>query len=82
MDPDTIPSLRSRIRMDLLPYCEDGSMIPVDLSANCEVGAYDLNGSGIQILGIRSLDPFSGSTDMSGNYRLPASYPAKTATRT
>ena len=36
MDPDTIRSLRSRIRMDLLPYCEGRSMIPVDLSANCE----------------------------------------------
>ena len=31
MDPDTIWILRSRIRMDLLPYCEGGSMIPVDL---------------------------------------------------
>ena len=52
--------------MDLSPYCEDGSMIPVDLSANCEGRIYDPNGSGIQILGIRSWDPFSGSTDMSG----------------
>ena len=58
MDPDTIRSLRSRIRMDLLPYCEGGSMIPVDLSANCEGWIYDPNGSGIQILGIRSRDPF------------------------
>ena len=41
-------------------------MIPVDLSANCEGWVYDPNGSGIQILGIRSRDPFSGSTDMSG----------------
>ena len=41
-------------------------MIPVDLSVNCESGIYDPNGSGIQILGIRSRDPFSGSTDMSG----------------
>ena len=40
-------------------------MIPVDLSANCEGRIYDPNGSGIQILGIRSRDPFSGSTDMS-----------------
>ena len=65
MDPDTKQSLGSRIRMDLLPCCEDGSMIPVDLSANCEGRIYDPNGSGIQILGIRSRDPFSGSTDMS-----------------
>ena len=67
MDPDTIQSLKSRIRMDLLPYCEGRSMIPVDLSANCEGWIYDPNGSGIQILGIRSRDPFSGSTDMSGS---------------
>ena len=40
-------------------------MIPVDLSANCEGWIYDPNGSGIQILGIRSRDPCSGSTDMS-----------------
>ena len=40
-------------------------MIPVDLSANCEGWIYDPNGSGIKILGIRSRDPFSGSTDMS-----------------
>ena len=33
--------------MNLLPYCEGGSMIPVDLSANCEVWIYDPNGSGI-----------------------------------
>ena len=39
MDPDTITNLRSRIRMDLLPYCEDGSMILVDLSANREGGS-------------------------------------------
>ena len=25
MDPDTIQSLKTRIRMDLLPYCEGGS---------------------------------------------------------
>ena len=41
-------------------------MIPVDLSANCEGWIYDPNGSRIQILGIRSQDPFSGSMDMSG----------------
>ena len=40
-------------------------MIPVDLSANCEGWIYDPNGSGIQILGIRFRDPFSGSMDMS-----------------
>ena len=33
-------------------------MIPVDLAANCEGWIYDPNGSGIQILGIRSRDPF------------------------
>ena len=51
MDPDTIRSLRFRIRMDLLPYCEGGSMIPMDLSANCEGWIYYPNGSGIQIPG-------------------------------
>ena len=45
MDPDTIRSLRSRIRTDLLPYCEGRSMIPVDLSANCESWIYAPNGS-------------------------------------
>ena len=43
-------------------------MIPVDLSASCEDRIYDPNGSGSQILGIRSRDPFSGSTDMSAIY--------------
>ena len=66
LGPDPIRSPRSRIYMNLLPNCESGSMIPVDLSANCEVWIYDLNGSGIQILGIRSRDPFSGFMDMSG----------------
>ena len=42
-------------------------MIPVDLSANCDGWICDPNGSGIQILGIRSRDPFSGSTVMSGH---------------
>ena len=70
MDPDTKGS--SRIRMDLFPYCEDGSMIPVDLSANCEGRIYDPNGSGIQIIVIRARDPFSGSTDMSGLAQSPA----------
>ena len=41
-------------------------MIPVDPSANREDWIYDPNGSRIQILGIRSWDPFSGSTVMSG----------------
>ena len=34
-------------------------MIPVDLSVNCECLIYDPNGSGIQVFGIRSRDPFS-----------------------
>ena len=72
MDPDTIGNLRSRIRKDLLLYCEGGSMIPVDLSANCEDWIYDPNGSGIQILGIRSRDPFSESTDMSADNYISA----------
>ena len=38
--------------MDLLPYCEDGSMIPVDLSVICDCQIHDPN----------------GSTDMSGSY--------------
>ena len=70
MDSVTIRSLRSRIRMDLLPYCKGGSMIPVDLSANCESWIYDRNGSGIQILGIRSRDPFSGCACASGCHLL------------
>ena len=65
MDPDIIRNPRSWIRVDLLLYCEGGSMIPVDLSANGEGWICDSNGSGIQILGIRSRDPLSGSTDMS-----------------
>ena len=51
-------------------------MISVDLSANCESWIYDPNGSGIQILGIRFRDPFSGSRDMSAvctTLSLPAS---------
>ena len=46
-------------------------MIPVDQSANCDGRIYDTNGSWIQILGIRSRDPFSGSTDMSDS--IPSS---------
>ena len=61
MDPDTIQIRRYLIRMDLLPYWEGGSMIPVDLRQTVSVGSIpNLNGSGI-----RSRDPFSGSTDMS-----------------
>ena len=41
-------------------------MIPVELAANYEGWIYGPNRSRIQILGIRSRDPFSGSTDMSG----------------
>ena len=41
-------------------------MIPVDLSANCEVRIYNPIGPGIQIIGIRSRDLFSGFTHMSG----------------
>ena len=63
MDPDTIPNLRSRIRMDLLPYCEDGSMIPVDLSANCEGGSVIGTDPGSRSLGsdpgIRFRDPWA-----------------------
>ena len=39
MDPDTIQILRSLIRMDLLPYCKGGSMIPVDLRQTVSVGS-------------------------------------------
>ena len=46
-------------------YCEGGSMIPVDLSANREGWIYAPNGSVIHILGIRARDLFSGSPDMS-----------------
>ena len=75
MDPDTIRSLRSRIQKDLLPYCEGGSVIPFDLSQTVRVrSTYDPNGSGLQILGIRSRDPFSGSTDISDRYIIPRPY--------
>ena len=50
-------------------------MIPVDLSTNCEDWIYDPNGSGIQFLGIRSRDPFSGSMDMSALQRFFAFLP-------
>ena len=40
-------------------------MILVDLSISYEGWINDPNRSGIQILGIRSQDPFSGSTDIS-----------------
>ena len=39
----------------------------MDLSAKCDGWIYDPNGSGIQNLGIRSRDPFSGSTVMSAS---------------
>ena len=45
MDTDTIRGFGSRIRMDLLPYWEDGSMIPLDLSVHCEGRIYDPNRS-------------------------------------
>ena len=64
MDPNTISSLRAQIQMDFLPYCECEFMT---LWICQQTGwIYDLNGSGIQILGIRFWDSFSGSTDMSG----------------
>ena len=44
--------------MDLLSYCEGGSMIPVELSAIREGWIYDPNGSGIQILGSDPGDRF------------------------
>ena len=55
--------LRSRIRKDISPYWEWGSMIPVDLSANWESWIYDPNGSGIQILRIRYRDPRMSAPD-------------------
>ena len=61
MDSDTIRSVRSRIRMDLLPYCNGGSMIPVDLSANCVGGSMIRTDSGSRSMGsdpgIRFRDP-------------------------
>ena len=48
-------------------------MIPVDLSVKCEGWIHDPNGFVIQILGIRSQDPFSGSTPMSVTYRKATS---------
>ena len=72
MDPDTIPSLRSRIRMDLLPYCEDGYMISVDLSANCEGGSVIWTGPGTRSLGsypgIRFRDPWACLLLMTPSY--------------
>ena len=47
MDPDTIWSLRSRIRKDLLPYCEGGSMIPMDLSQTVMVARNDSGDPGL-----------------------------------
>ena len=51
MDPDTIGILRSRIRMDLLPYCEGGSMIPVDLRQIVNVGSMTRMDPGSRSLG-------------------------------
>ena len=72
MDPDTIQSLRSRIRMDLLPYCEDGSMITVDLSANCEDGSVIWTDPGSRSLGsdprIRFRNPWACLLLMTPSY--------------
>ena len=61
MDPDKIRILRSRIRMDLLPYCESGSMIPVDLRQTMSVGSMIRMDPGSRSLGsdpgIRFRDP-------------------------
>ena len=39
--------------------------VQISICWHCERCIYDPNGSGIQILGIKSRDPFSGLTDMS-----------------
>ena len=61
MDLDTIQILWSRIRMDLLPYCEGGSMIPVDLRQTVSVGFIIWMDPGSRSLrsdpGIRFRDP-------------------------
>ena len=61
MDTDTIGILRSQIRMDLLPYCEGGSMIPVDLRQIVSVGSMIRMDPGSRSLGsdpgIRFQDP-------------------------
>ena len=51
MDPATIRSLRSRIKKDLLPYCEGGSMIPVDPSKTVRVGSMIRTDLGSRSLG-------------------------------
>ena len=51
MDPATIRSLGSRIRKDLMPYCEGGSMIPVDLSQTVRVGSMIRTDPGSRSLG-------------------------------
>ena len=61
VDPDTIQSLRSLIRINLLPFGKSGSTISVDLSANCDGWIYDPNRNGIQIP-IKFRYPSSGST--------------------
>ena len=61
IDPDTIGILRSRILMDLLPYCEGGSMIPVDLRQIVSAGSMIRMDPGSRSLGsdpgIRFRDP-------------------------
>ena len=61
MDPEKIGILRSRTRMDLLPYCEGGSMIPVDLRQIVSVGSMIRMDPGSRFLGsdpgIRFRDP-------------------------
>ena len=61
MDPDTIRSLRSRIRMDLLPYCEGRSMIPVFGRQTVRIGSMIRTDPGSRSLGsdpgIRFRDP-------------------------
>ena len=54
--------------MDLSIHYMRGSMIPVDLSTKYERRIYDPIRSWIQILGIRSRDPFLGSVHISDYY--------------
>ena len=61
MNSDTIPSVRSWIRMDLWPSRDGGSMIPIDLSANREGGSMIRTDPGSRSMGsdpgIRFRDP-------------------------
>ena len=63
MDPDKIRILRSRIRMDLLPYCEGGSMIPVNIRQTVSVDSMIRMDPGSRSLGtdpgIRFRDPWT-----------------------